>query len=146
MDRNNSFKVQKAPSTRFGAVLGVAEAKAALADICSYLKSPRQFTALGAKPPRGVLLEGPPGTGKTLLARALAGECGANFIALSGSDFSDKFLGVGVARVRRPFRKAREMSPCVVFIDEIDGIGQRAANASSAADTENNRIIDALVV
>jgi cell division protease FtsH len=146
MDRNNSFKVQKAPSTRFGAVLGVAEAKAALSDICSYLKSPKQFTALGAKPPRGVLLEGPPGTGKTLLARALAGECGANFIALSGSDFSDKFLGVGVARVRRLFRKARELAPCVVFIDEIDGIGQRASNAASAADTENNRIIDALLV
>jgi cell division protease FtsH len=145
-DRNSSFKVQKAPSTRFGEVLGVAEAKAALADICSYLKSPKAFTALGAKPPRGVLLEGPPGTGKTLLARALAGECGANFIALAGSDFSDKFLGVGVARVRRLFRKARELAPCVVFIDEIDGIGQRAANAASAADTENNRIIDALLV
>jgi cell division protease FtsH len=146
LDRNNSFKVQKAPGTRFGEVLGVAEAKAALADICSYLKSPKAFTSLGAKPPRGVLLEGPPGTGKTLLARALAGECGANFIALAGSDFSDKFLGVGVARVRRLFRKARELAPCVVFIDEIDGIGQRAANAASAADTENNRIIDALLV
>ena len=146
LDRNSSFKVQRAPSTRFGEVLGVSEAKAALADICSYLKSPKQFTALGAKPPRGVLLEGPPGTGKTLLARALAGECGANFIALAGSDFSDKFLGVGVARVRRLFRKARELAPCVIFIDEIDGIGQRAANASSAADTENNRIIDALLV
>jgi cell division protease FtsH len=146
LDRNSSFKVQRKPAARFGEVLGVAEAKAALADICSYLKSPKAFTALGAKPPRGVLLEGPPGTGKTLLARALAGECGANFIALSGSDFSDKFLGVGVARVRRLFRKAREMAPCVIFIDEIDGIGQRAANASSAADTENNRIIDALLV
>jgi cell division protease FtsH len=85
LDRNNSFKVQRKPPTRFAEVLGVAEAKAALADICSYLKSPKQFTALGAKPPRGVLLEGPPGTGKTLLARALAGECGANFIALSGA-------------------------------------------------------------
>jgi cell division protease FtsH len=146
LDRNSSFKVQKAPSTRFGEVLGVSEAKAALSDICSYLTSPKQFTALGAKPPRGVLLEGPPGTGKTLLARALAGECGANFIALAGSDFSDKFLGVGVARVRRLFRKARELAPCVIFIDEIDGIGQRAANASSAADTENNRIIDAMLV
>jgi len=146
LDRNNSFKVQRKPPTRFAEVLGVAEAKAALADICSYLTSPKQFTALGAKPPRGVLLEGPPGTGKTLLARALAGECGANFIALSGSDFSDKFLGVGVARVRRLFRKARELAPCVVFIDEIDGIGQRSANAASAADTENNRIIDALLV
>jgi cell division protease FtsH len=146
LDRNNSFKIQRAPTTRFDEVLGVAEAKAALADICSYLRSPKAFTALGARPPRGVLLEGPPGTGKTLLARALAGECGANFIALSGSDFSDKFLGVGVARVRRLFRKARELAPCVVFIDEIDGIGQRAANAASAADTENNRIIDALLV
>ena len=146
LDRNNSFKVQRKPPTRFDGVLGVAEAKAALADICSYLKSPKQFTALGAKPPRGVLLEGPPGTGKTLLARALAGECGANFIALSGSDFSDKFLGVGVARVRRLFRKARELAPCVVFIDEIDGIGQRSANSASAAETENNRIIDALLV
>ena len=146
MDRNNSFKVQRAPKTRFDEVLGVSEAKAALADICSYLKSPKAFTALGAKPPRGVLLEGPPGTGKTLLARALAGECGANFIALSGSDFSDKFLGVGVSRVRRLFRKARELAPCVLFIDEIDGIGQRAPNAASAAETENNRIIDALLV
>ena len=146
LDRNSSFRVQKAPTTRFDEVLGVAEAKAALADICSYLKSPRTFTALGAKPPRGVLLEGPPGTGKTLLARALAGECGANFIALAGGDFSDKFLGVGVARVRKLFRKARELAPCVVFIDEIDGIGQRASTSSSAADTENNRIIDALLV
>jgi cell division protease FtsH len=146
MDRNNSFKVQRAPKTRFSEVLGVSEAKAALADICSYLKSPKAFTSLGARPPRGVLLEGPPGTGKTLLARALAGECGANFIALSGSDFSDKFLGVGVSRVRRLFRKARELAPCVLFIDEIDGIGQRAPNAASAAETENNRIIDALLV
>ena len=146
LDKNSSFRVQKAPTTRFDEVLGVAEAKAALADICSYLKAPRTFTSLGAKPPRGVLLEGPPGTGKTLLARALAGECGANFIALSGSDFSDKFLGVGVARVRKLFRKARELAPCVVFIDEIDGIGQRSSNSSNAADTENNRIIDALLV
>ncbi|HVO86932.1 MAG TPA: AAA family ATPase [Casimicrobiaceae bacterium] len=146
LDKNGSFRVQKKPSTRFDEVLGVAEAKAALADICSYLRSPKAFTSLGAKPPRGVLLEGPPGTGKTLLARALAGECGASFIALSGSDFSDKFLGVGVARVRKLFRKARELAPCVLFIDEIDGIGQRASASSSAADTENNRIIDALLV
>lgn len=146
MDRNGRmFEMEKKPRTRFRDVVGVQEAKMSLGDICSYLTGPARFVSLGAKPPRGVLLEGPPGTGKTMLARALAGECGANFIALSGSDFSDKFVGVGISRVRRLFARARKHAPCVVFIDEIDGLGRRTSSGMPT-ETENNRIINAMLV
>jgi cell division protease FtsH len=143
--RNALFKTARKPDTRFEDVIGVAEAKDALSDIVAFLKDPKKFSELGAKPPKGVVLEGHSGAGKTLLARAVAGEAGVPFIALAGGDFSDMFLGVGVRRVKKLFELARKQAPCVVFIDEIDGLGRRSG-ASSAAETENNRIINTLLV
>jgi cell division protease FtsH len=142
---NGSFRSASRPATRFSDVIGVDEAKEALQDIVAYLRDPKRFAQLGAKPPRGVVLEGHFGCGKTLLARAVAGEAGVPFIALSGSDFTDMFLGVGVRRVKKLFATARAQAPCVVFIDEIDGLGKRSGGAS-AGETENNRIINALLV
>ena len=139
------FKPADKPDTRFKDVIGVEEAKDALQDIVAYLKRPKKFADLGAKAPKGVILEGHFGAGKTMLARAVAGEAGVPFIALSGSDFSDMFLGVGVRRVKKLFELARRNAPCVIFIDEIDGLGKRSGG-SSGAETENNRIINALLV
>ncbi len=139
------FKTADKPDTRFRDVIGVEEAKDALQDIVAYLKRPKKFADLGAKAPKGVILEGHFGAGKTMLARAVAGEAGVPFIALSGSDFSDMFLGVGVRRVKKLFDLARKNAPCVIFIDEIDGLGKRSGG-SSGAETENNRIINALLV
>ncbi|MDF2447486.1 MAG: hypothetical protein K0S46_2722 [Moraxellaceae bacterium] len=129
----------------FDQVIGAHSAKRALEDIVGYLRDNRSFSRLGARPPKGVIMEGPPGTGKTMLARALAAEAGANFIALTGSDFSSKFVGVGVSRVRSLFKAARAKAPCIVFIDEIDGIGRRTGE-ENAVGAENNRIINALLV
>ena len=145
MMRSAGFRPAQKPDTRFRDVIGAEEAKEALQDIVGYLKNPSHFTTLGAKPPKGVVLEGHFGAGKTLLARAVAGEAGVPFIALAGADFSDMFLGVGVRRVKKLFELARRHAPCVVFIDEIDGIGKRSG-AAAAAETENNRIINTLLV
>src|SRR5207247_6048002 len=108
------------PKTSFGDVAGVDEAIEELEEVRDYLKTPAKFQAMGAKIPRGVLLFGPPGTGKTLLARAVAGEAGVPFYSISGSDFVEMFVGVGAARVRDLFEQAKNASPAVVFIDEID--------------------------
>ncbi|HZQ60704.1 MAG TPA: AAA family ATPase [Casimicrobiaceae bacterium] len=132
------------PTLRFDDVIGVREAKRELSDLAGALRDRSAYDKLGAKPPRGVLLSGPPGTGKTLLAKALAGETGASFIAIDGSAFTDKFVGMGVHRVRSLFRTARKHAPCVVFIDEIDGVGRRSAG-DEAVSQENNRIINALL-
>jgi cell division protease FtsH len=145
MMRSGGFSAAQRPSTRFRDVVGVEEAKEALQDIVAYLKNPAQFSELGAKPPKGVVLEGHFGAGKTLLARAVAGEAGVPFIPLAGGDFTDMFLGVGVRRVRKLFEMARRSAPCVVFIDEIEGIGRRSSGGG-AAETENNRIINTLLV
>ncbi len=139
------FRNVDKPNTRFRDVVGVEDAKEALQDIVAFLKNPKKFSGLGAKPPKGIVLEGHFGSGKTLLARAVAGEAGVPFIALSGSDFSDMFLGVGVRRVKKLFALARKQAPCVIFIDEIDGLGRRSGGSSSG-ETENNRIINTLLV
>ena len=139
------FKATPKPRTRFTDVIGVDEAKEALQDIVAYLKNPGRFSQLGAKPPKGVVLEGHSGSGKTLLARAVAGEAGVPFISIAGGDFSDMFMGVGVRRVKKLFELARRQAPCVIFIDEIDGLGKRSGG-STAGETENNRIINALLV
>src|SRR5688572_21574333 len=139
------FRTVPKPEARFKDVVGVEEAKEALQDIVAYLRNPRRFSQLGAKPPKGIVLEGHYGSGKTLLARAVAGEAGVPFIAIAGGDFSDMFMGVGVRRVKKLFELARRHAPCVVFIDEIDGIGKRSG-AAAAAETENNRIINTLLV
>ena len=135
------------PPTRFADVVGSDEAKAALARVRAFLGEPAKYARLGATPPRGVLLVGPPGTGKTLLARALAGECKANFIAVDGSYFTAMYYGAGVAKVRELFKLARRHAPCVLFIDEIDGIGQRSQGGSGGgAESELNRIINRVLV
>ena len=135
------------PATRFADVVGSEEAKAALARVRSFLGEPAKYARLGAKPPRGVLLVGPPGTGKTLLARALAGECHASFIAVDGSYFTAMYYGAGVAKVKALFELARRHAPCVLFIDEIDGIGQRSQGRSGGgAESELNRIINRVLV
>jgi cell division protease FtsH len=137
------------PPTRFADVVGSDEAKAALARVRAFLGEPAKYARLGAAPPRGVLLVGPPGTGKTLLARALAGECKASFIAVDGSYFTAMYYGAGVAKVKELFKLARRHAPCVLFIDEIDGIGQRSqgrAGGGGGAESELNRIINRVLV
>jgi cell division protease FtsH len=108
----------------FKDVAGVDEAKFELQEIVSFLKNPKSFGRLGARAPKGILLVGPPGTGKTLLARAVAGEAGVSFFSISGSEFVEMFVGVGAARVRDLFEKARKAAPCIIFIDELDALGR----------------------
>jgi cell division protease FtsH len=112
----------KQVKTLFKDIAGLYEAKEELYDLIQFLNNPQDFQRLGAKPPKGILLYGAPGTGKTMLARGLAGEAGVGFIATSGSQFEEEFVGVGAARIRELFRLAREQAPCVIFIDEIDSI------------------------
>ena len=111
--------------TKFNDVAGCDEAKFELQEVVEFLKEPEKFEVAGAKVPKGVLLEGPPGTGKTLLARAVAGEAGVSFIQISASEFIQMFVGVGASRVRDLFKIAKDNSPCVVFIDEIDAVGRK---------------------
>jgi len=121
----------------FKDVAGLAEAKVEIKEIVDFLKTPEKYTKLGGKIPRGVLLVGPPGTGKTLLAKSVAGEAHVPFYSISGSDFVEMFVGVGASRVRDLFKQAKEKSPSIIFIDEIDAIGRaRGKNAMSGANDE----------
>jgi cell division protease FtsH len=115
----------------FNDVAGIDEAKAELQEIVDFLKHAEKYVKLGAKIPKGVLLVGPPGTGKTLLAKAIAGEAGVPFFSISGSEFIEMFVGVGAARVRGLFEKAKQEAPCIVFIDELDALGKSRASANS---------------
>lgn len=142
-------RLAEKPATGFDDVIGADEAKKALRRVAAFMKDPKQYAAVGAKAPRGVLLDGPPGTGKTLLAKALAGECGANFISVDGSSFSSMFYGAGISKVKELFKRAREAAPCIIFIDEIDGIGKRSNGkeaGSGGGEQEQNRIINRLLV
>ena len=135
------------PDTRFADAVGQEEAKAALSRVKTFMQDPVHYSNLGAVAPRGVLLVGPPGTGKTMLARALAGECNANFIAVDGSYFTASFYGAGVSKVKALFKLARKRGPCVLFIDEIDGIGKRSRSGDmGGAESELNRIINRVLV
>merc|ERR1719298_186749 len=118
-------KIQMEPQTgvTFQDVAGCDGAKLELTEVVDFLKEPAKYSALGAKIPKGAIMEGPPGTGKTLLARAVAGEAGVPFISASGSEFVEMFVGVGASRVRDLFGQAKKNAPCIVFIDEIDAIG-----------------------
>ena len=123
-------------NTNFADVAGCDSAKIELEEVVDFLKNPDRYTEMGAKIPRGCLLNGPPGTGKTLLARAVAGEAGVPFISVSGSEFVQVFVGVGAARVRDMYRQARENAPCIVFIDEIDAVGRQRGSGSSNDERE----------
>lgn len=130
----------------FNDVAGLDEAKVEVMEIVDFLKNPKKYTALGGKIPKGALLVGPPGTGKTLLAKAVAGEAQVPFFSMSGSDFVELFVGVGASRVRDLFKQAREKSPCIVFIDEIDAIGRaRGKNVVMSNDERENTLNQLLV-
>ena len=129
----------------FDDIAGLDEEKAELKEIVEFLKEPKRFTEMGAKIPKGVLLYGKPGTGKPLIAKAIAGEADVPFISMSGSEFIEMFAGLGASRVRKLFEKARKISPCIVFIDEIDAIGSRRTS-NSGAETENNQTLNQLLV
>ena len=131
--------------TRFQDVAGVDDAKEELVEVVDFLKSPKKYTDIGGKIPKGVLLVGPPGTGKTLLARAVAGEAGVPFFRISGSDFVEMFVGVGASRVRDLFKQAREKAPCIIFIDEIDAIGKSRVNTMGGND-EREQTLNQLLV
>ncbi len=130
---------------KFDDVAGLEEEKEELIEIVDFLKTPEKFAKMGAKIPKGVLLYGKPGTGKTLIAKAIAGEANVPFISMSGSEFIEMFAGLGASRVRKLFDKARKLSPCIVFIDEIDAIGSRRTS-NSGAETENNQTLNQLLV
>ena len=130
---------------KFKDVAGLDEEKEELIEIVDFLKKPEKFSKMGAKIPKGVLLYGKPGTGKTLIAKAIAGEADVPFISMSGSEFIEMFAGLGASSVRKLFDKARKLSPCIVFIDEIDAIGARRTS-NSGAETENNQTLNQLLV
>ena len=130
---------------KFKDVAGLDEEKEELIEIVDFLKKPEKFSKMGAKIPKGVLLYGKPGTGKTLIAKAIAGEADVPFISMSGSEFIEMFAGLGASRVRKLFERARKLSPCIVFIDEIDAIGARRTS-NSGAETENNQTLNQLLV
>ncbi len=133
-------------SITFNDVAGLEEAKVEIKEIVDFLKTPKKYTNLGAKIPKGALLVGPPGTGKTLLAKAVAGEAKVPFFSLSGSDFVEMFVGVGASRVRDLFKQAKEKAPCIIFIDEIDAIGRaRGRSVSQGANDERENTLNQLL-
>lgn len=129
----------------FSNVAGQEEAKESLQEIVDYLHDPKKYTAIGAKLPKGVLLVGPPGTGKTLLAKAVAGEAGVPFFSISGSEFVEMFVGMGAAKVRDLFKQANEKAPCIVFIDEIDAIGQKRNASGIGGNDEREQTLNQLL-
>ena len=130
----------------FQDVAGVDEARAELAETIEFLRDPEKFGRLGGRSPRGILLSGPPGTGKTLLARAAACEAKVPFLSVSGSSFQEKFAGLGAARVRRLFARARKLAPCVIFIDEIDALGRRRGRGGDSASADQDQTLNQLLV
>ncbi|HIX49331.1 MAG TPA: ATP-dependent zinc metalloprotease FtsH [Candidatus Mediterraneibacter caccavium] len=130
----------------FADVAGLKEEKEELEEIVDFLKSPKKYVQLGARIPKGVLLEGPPGTGKTLLAKAVAGEAGVPFFSISGSDFVEMFVGVGASRVRDLFQDAKKNAPCIVFIDEIDAVARRRGSGLGGGHDEREQTLNQLLV
>ena len=134
------------PSILFKDVAGVEEAKMELEEIVEFLKHPARFISMGARIPKGVLLVGAPGTGKTLISRAVAGEAGVSFYSVNGSEFVEMFVGVGAARVRDLFKEAKDHSPCIVFIDEIDAVGRQRNNSGTGGNDEREQTLNQLLV
>ncbi len=137
---NSNIKV------RFSDVAGAEEEKAELAEVVEFLKSPRKFSDLGARIPKGILLVGPPGTGKTLFAKAVAGEANVPFFSISGSDFVEMFVGVGASRVRDLFDAAKKSQPCIIFIDEIDAVGRQRGTGLGGGHDEREQTLNQLLV
>ena len=143
---NAKVYVEKKTGVTFADVAGQGEAKETLTEMVDFLHHPERYTEIGAKLPKGALLVGPPGTGKTLLAKAVAGEADVPFFSISGSDFVEMFVGVGASRVRDLFRQAKEKSPCIIFIDEIDAVGRaRGKNPSMGGNDERENTLNQLL-
>ena len=141
------ISTKEASKVRFTDVAGIDEAKEEVFEIVEFLKNPKRFQRLGGRIPRGVLLVGPPGCGKTLLAKAIAGEADCPFFSISGSDFVEMFVGVGASRVRDLFKQAKENSPCIIFLDEIDAVGRRRGSGfSSGGHDEREQTLNAILV
>ena len=138
--------IEERPDVRFADVAGVDEAVEEMQEIKDFLANPAKYQSMGAKIPRGCLLVGPPGTGKTLLARAVAGEAGVPFFSISGSDFVEMFVGVGASRVRDLFKQAKEASPSIVFIDEIDAVGRQRGAGLGGGHDEREQTLNQLLV
>ena len=142
---NAKIYVQSTEGIHFSDVAGEDEAKESLAEIVDYLHNPKKYTDAGASMPKGILLVGPPGTGKTMLAKAVAGESGVPFFSISGSEFVEMFVGMGASKVRDLFRQAKEKAPCIVFIDEIDAIGQKRNSGSYGGNDEREQTLNQLL-
>jgi cell division protease FtsH len=140
------FDNQKKDKVSFKDVAGVKEAKEELKEVVDFLKHPKKFIDIGARIPRGVLLLGSPGTGKTLLARAVAGEANVPFLSISGSEFVEMFVGVGASRVRDLFKRAKKMSPCIIFIDEIDAVGRKRGAGMGGSHDEREQTLNQILV
>ncbi len=139
------FAMEAETGVKFDDVAGVSEAKQDLEEVVTFLKQPERFTSVGAQIPRGVLLVGPPGTGKTLLAKAIAGEAEVPFFSLAGSEFVEMFVGVGASRVRDLFKRAKENSPCLIFIDEIDAVGRQRGAGIGGGNDEREQTLNQLL-
>ncbi len=142
---NAKVYVQSTQGIHFSDVAGEDEAKESLAEIVDYLHNPQKYTEAGASMPKGILLVGPPGTGKTMLAKAVAGEAGVPFFSISGSEFVEMFVGMGASKVRDLFKQAKEKSPCIVFIDEIDAIGQKRHSGGMGGNDEREQTLNQLL-
>lgn len=140
-----SFKVVKHTGVTFDDIAGMDDLKKEMMYAVDILKNSAEYRKKGIRPTKGIVLEGPPGNGKTLFAKALAEEAGVNFIATKGADFQSMFMSIGPRKIKQLFRKARRHKPCIIFIDEFDGIGERRNFAGSGIDKENNRIITAML-
>ncbi len=142
MGKNKARQIQS--TVKFSDVAGINEEKTELVELVDYLKNPQKYSNMGARAPKGVLMEGPPGTGKTLLAKAVAGEAGVPFFSISGSEFEEMFVGVGASRIREMFIAAKKAAPCIIFIDEIDAVGRkRTVSIGSGA---NEQTLNQLLV
>ena len=142
---NAKVYVQSSQGIHFSDVAGEDEAKESLAEIVDYLHNPQKYTEVGASMPKGVLLVGPPGTGKTMLAKAVAGEANVPFFSISGSEFVEMFVGMGASKVRDLFKQAKEKAPCIVFIDEIDAIGQKRNSGNMGGNDEREQTLNQLL-
>lgn len=148
--RNDSSSYKKISSSKrssftFQDIAGNEEEKEEMQELIDFLKNPKKYQDIGASIPKGVLLEGPPGTGKTLLAKALAGEAQVPFYSVSGSEFVEKYVGVGASRIRSLFKEARQNAPCVLFIDEIDVLGGKRGGGNSGGSQEKDQTLNQLL-